>query len=115
MAAMSTLHERLVAAIDAEQAIAEAADAEWDHVGVATTGVPAFVAPDAVAEHIAAHDPAMTLRRLAEDRDVLARHGTHFWDGKCDTCYVPHHGRFADWPCPEVRSLARRHGLEVQP
>lgn len=47
-----------------------------------------------------------SLRGLAEDRDILARHD-HGISGYCNGDI------FVGQPCDEARSLARRHGIEV--
>jgi hypothetical protein len=71
-------------------------------------------------------DPVCVLRGLAEDRDILARHQSDtylpsqrdFWecvacshDIECNSDRYHHHQIIVHWPCPEVLSLARRHGV----
>ncbi len=132
------LHARLVAALDEEQARAEAAGAEqWDWNGyhvpapryttymvygtpgereIADCRPEPWVREDgddpryaAVARHIAAQDPARTLARVAADRRVLERHWNQH--GVCNWCGddLPW-----SWPCPDALDLAARYGIEVE-
>lgn len=61
------------------------------------------------AEHIATWDPATVLRGLAEDRYLLRKHRrTGPAGGWCGG-----HGTFLTaWPCDDLLSLARRHGVQ---
>lgn len=69
-------------------------------------------APPEVAEHIATWDPATVLRGLAEDRDILARHApSDDVEPNSSACMYCMGGPWAN--CAEIRSLARRHGVEV--
>ena len=79
---------------------------------------PANVYP---AQHIARHDPASVLRGCAADRKVLERHATKIQrcGGHSDS---PHQADCFDcaycdtryWPCPDLKDLAERYGLEIQ-
>jgi hypothetical protein len=119
------LHARLVAALDEEQARAEAArpgpwgvsveevhDLHWgDFEAAVLTGPDVYALKARDAEHIAAQDPARTLARVAADRRVLDRHIVrHALDG--DECWRCGFGWA--WPCPDIRDLAARYGIEVQ-
>jgi len=68
------------------------------------------------------------LRGLAEDRDILRRHEPdripadrpQDWDCRgCEvhmgnlSCDYGEHEHTVPWPCPEVLSVARRHGIEA--
>lgn len=63
--------------------------------------------------------PEAILRGLAEDRDILRRHANEGYPGfgpdLCGWCSEEtESGQIrVRWPCAEVRSLARRHGIEV--
>jgi hypothetical protein len=111
---MTDLHQRILAAIDAEETIAKAA--ERDCPSPWMRSMFRIGLPD-MAEYIAAQDPATTLRRLAEDRDVLARHAFVDWYEGGTGCWYcsgeenAEH-RIVDWPCPDVLSVARRHGID---
>lgn len=60
------------------------------------------------AEHIARHDPATVLRRVAADRRVLGRHQPCVnCDGECHAC-----GHNPPWPCPDFADLADRLGID---
>jgi hypothetical protein len=58
------------------------------------------------------------LRGLAEDRDILHRHANEGYPGfgpeLCGWCSEDAGSHIIKvlWPCPEIRSLARRHGVE---
>ncbi len=102
------LHARLVAALDEEQARAEAAEDFWD--------TALSVAGDSLwsvhLSYIAAQDPARTLARVAADRRVLARHQRH-------SCPLPNCPAGCNWdgtlwPCADVHDLAARYGIEVE-
>ncbi len=120
------LHARLVAALDEEQARAEAAtpgrwsttveDVDDLHFGplkaTVLHGPNVYSLSARDAAHIAAQDPARTLARVAADRRVLRRHIVrHALDG--DECWRCGFGWA--WPCPDVRDLAARYGIEVEP
>lgn len=124
MASEPDLHSLLLGAITARKAQAEAAaegagDARW-RVGppkrceccnsvLSAVGMEVIATDDRLTGHIAAEDPAAVLRQVAEDFDVLTRHyvcsDLNCAGGDCHTC------RDEFYPCPEVRSLARRYGL----
>jgi len=76
------------------------------------------------ARHITAWDPATVLRGLEEDRAILQRHALpdrvpieDLPPYPCEWCSRrasdPAFTVWVDWPCEEIRSLARRHGVEV--
>ena len=69
------------------------------------------------AQHIALHDPAAVLRRVAADRQILAEHAND--SGDCAACGRPSEETnsrgfafFAEvpWPCRTVRLLAEAWG-----
>ena len=73
------------------------------------------------ARHIARHDPARVLRRIAADRRRLARHTPEPMVGSdsdendpatyvlgCPTCQVTI-VRPGDWPCDELRDMLAEH------
>lgn len=111
---MADLHEQITARIDELERIAhDATRLDWSVWRSQTISVRATFG-DLALEHVATWDPAAVLRGLAEDRDILTRHyvcadslcGSKGSD--CHTCRDEFH------PCPEIRSLCRRHGLEVE-
>ncbi len=122
------LHARLIAALDEEQARAEAATPGvwklWGMSVLADTGGDSSMDKATPvchttheaglrtfnATHIAAQDPARTLARVAADRRVLERHWNQH--GVCNWCGddLPW-----SWPCPDALDLAARYGLEVEP
>lgn len=110
----TTLHDRLRAELDRRLAVARAATPAWANVGTVVEagpdGVP-FVGNDYVVEHIALHDPADAIRRYLGELEVLQRHAP-MSGGSCEQCW---HGTPDDstWPCPEIRSLASRLGVNV--
>jgi hypothetical protein len=65
--------------------------------------VPRILDGDAVAIHVARHDPARVLREAAAKRAILARHiyilRRRGWQGTCR--FDNHH-----WPCADVVDLA---------
>lgn len=67
------LIERLRAAIDATERIAQAAsgDSVFDGTGIVTGPRGSAVLLSTAARHIARHDPASVLRRCAADRKIL--------------------------------------------
>lgn len=93
---MTTLHEQLTAAIDKAERYAQIHAEDYEQ-------------PNGRAIHNLA---GRMLRGLAEDRDILARH--HAVDPWLQFCaaHNPDDGVLLD-NCPEVLSLARRHGVEV--
>lgn len=113
---MTELHERITARLDELQRIAKAADAvfpgpwrhdhrhKWMHDG---DGNHIDSANAALGAFMAANAPDLVLRGLAEDRDILRRHRQEAYeDGDCNWCST------IGWPCPEILSLARRHGIQ---
>ncbi len=124
------LHALLVAALDEEQARAEkATPGPWSTTreNLVVSRVETWL-PDVVQAyphdytaanlaHIAVQDPARTLARVAADRRVLERHRVADHtdeDPRCDWCDMP---GLADvsWPCPDIKDLATRYGIEVEP
>ncbi len=112
------LHARLVAALDEEQARAEAATpGPWfraEGFEVRTERGPGWVALgsahydiSANLDHIAAQDPACTLARVVADRRVLERHAPV--GGRCVQCRG-----LPPSPCPDVVDLAARLDVEVE-
>jgi len=126
---VSDLHARITAAIDQAEALARRAwDAEpgrwalhhnqtrygrvdeWeirDYGGVSL----AWVFTENDARFIVAHaSPDVALRGLAEDRDILRRHAPN----EALLCTPAIHTTLTAWVlCPEVLSVARRHGIEA--
>ncbi len=132
---MADLHERLAAKLDELQRIAgRAHNAEpgaWTiRQARGLAGVNRFNVVDAagdelawVGEHndarliAAAASPDVVLRAVAEDREVLKRHvRDHIYDDQTWHCCVCVDGDVVAlaWPCPEVLSLARRHGIDPE-
>lgn len=136
---MSDLHARITAAIDQAEALAKAADerhpspwrTEWqgqdylllddngDEVLSLTFAIATWE-PEATeqraecetsaADLMRANDPATVLRGLAEDRDILRRHAPN----EALLCTPAIHSMLtAGVLCPEVLSVARRHGIEA--
>lgn len=125
-------------ALDAAQRDAEAATAatggpRWhgsdsglysddgaNHPGPFLADSYGYTEPPIVA-HIARHDPASVLRRIAADRKTLAEHeppgDDYYGDRKCLCCggYTIHPGWGAvgyrdSWPCTTVRNMAEGYG-----
>ncbi len=127
------LHARLVAVLDEEQARAEKATPGvwklWGMSVMADTGGDSSLDKATPvchttheaglrtfnASHIAWQDPARTLVRVAADRRVLKRHQLVgpwcTWCAADDDSAEP----FSYWPCPDVRDLAARYGIEIEP
>ncbi|MFI1562170.1 DUF6221 family protein [Streptomyces sp. NPDC020490] len=61
---------------------------------------------EAVARHIAAHDPARVLREIDAKRAVLALHTQSIRDDGCQVCDVPGGRRLRPDACTTVRLLA---------
>lgn len=91
----------------------------WEIHPDAATGHVIAVSTEETVKHIVNTDPASVLRGLAEDRDILARHANKGYPGfgpdLCGWCSEDLGAEQVEvhWPCPEVKSLARRHGIEV--
>ncbi len=71
------------------------------------------------ASHIALHDPAAVLRRVAAEREILAEHPEHGIDGDCARCVEWQEDDEGDlcayplpWPCRMVLGLAKAWGWE---
>ena len=80
----------------------------WRIDGQFSCVVDSAFGPD--AEHIALHDPAAVLRRVAADRRVLERHQPCVnYDGECHAC-----GHNPPWPCPDFADLADRLGIDPE-
>ena len=63
------------------------------------------------SRHIARHDPAAVLRRVAADRRVLERHQESTdteYGSWCRRCCV------GEWPCADVLDLARGLGIDPE-
>ena len=121
---MTDLYEQTNAAVEERLRLAEAAsqgpwtaDGPWRvldaHRDPAVLGVPWAGGPDrneANLGHIAANDPAFTIRACRADLARLDRHGPlNIADGSvCEACPdgVP-------WPCVEARALAGIYGIQV--
>ncbi len=103
------LHARLVAALDEEQARAEAATpGPWSASEEAVQDLP-YSLRTCDAEHIAAQDPARTLARVAADRADL-----EFFAADRLHAFV---GRLL-WECSRCRlvlSMSARYGIGVEP
>jgi hypothetical protein len=109
---VTDVHAAIVAALELEEAVARHTAEHWraDEWREAIDDVPLFA-----LEHIAMQDPARTQRRIAAERDVLARHpllhcGNPGCKGYCPRC---HDGDDCPGECPEVLSLMQRCGIEV--
>ena len=133
---MTTLYERLMARIDELEAalVPDLHRRPWWQAYI-EAGVAQLRAgrdgqgretPLAYSLHIWAYaHPDVVRRALAEDRDILRRHALPDrvpiedlppypceWGSRRASdpaCTV-----WVDWPCEEIRSLARRHGVEVE-
>lgn len=126
---MSDLYSRLLAAVQAHKALAEAAvlldghrpTRDWTHDRKAVMAGEAILVqpnewfgPTEVAAHIAANDPAFVIRACDRDLKVLQRHqlvddhedGDELW---CNGC----RGYDPPWPCIEIREIAPVYGIEV--
>jgi hypothetical protein len=126
-----TLPEAISAALDARQAAAEAATVDGGDWFARDPKMPEFhmygdfgwvvSGPDvetddsewgkAVADHIAANDPASTLRRVAADRKLLALHTF-----PAPACYWTNDGGSAHEPdevCDSLLALAEGLGVEA--
>ncbi|MDJ0345696.1 DUF6221 family protein [Streptomyces sp. H10-C2] len=109
----------LRAAMDAAQHDAEAASGnEWlsapDGSGsawVMNEDMHLLETEEPTAEHIARHDPAAVLRRIASDRKLLDEHAQYSLpDGsEIDECRVCG-GSNEAWPCPTLRLIAEGYG-----
>lgn len=96
---MTDLHAKISAALDREQAQAEAALA-----GGRWTLLDGFIPFAAQARYVAAQNPARTLRRVEADRRVLAQHVSGTLGDYCRICTVP-------CPCPDMLDLAARYDV----
>jgi hypothetical protein len=133
-----TLHERVVAAVEARLAVAQAAPrAAWnayveggdDGWAVESDdGESGFmVGPEDIARFIADNDPARIIRDCRRDLKVLARHApTHHPAVKAGQTggWVIHskdrpahdvcdYDDSTDWPCPDVLDLAEAYEVPV--
>lgn len=69
------------------------------------------------AEHIAFHDPAAVLRRVAAQRRVLERHQPHIGDdgqATCEYCPADYEDELTPWPCPDFADLADGLGIDLE-
>jgi hypothetical protein len=103
---------------------------EWEDEGSAVyqkgTNNPIVVGPwtgylpDGERQHIALHDPASVLRRVAAERRILAEHADD-GTGDCTRCARESEERAGlgyfheplPWPCPTVLGLAAAWGWEA--
>lgn len=131
MAVADDLHARLRAAVEARLELARAATSgPWEEEYSAETGC-CVLPPDSRgcreyvartqlyaatfdAKHIAANDPAATIRHCEADLRRLERHKPVFDD--CDicrkvTCSCRTHLRYAD--CSEIRDTAYAYGVDI--
>jgi hypothetical protein len=67
---------------------------------------------DAEARHIAANDPAFTIRQCERDLRVLDRHAPMDDSGDGGYCEIYHGEDESGWPCVEVRDLADAYGID---
>ena len=131
----TTLHDRLRAELDRRLAVAKAAtpgpwetggigDYGWSvhfphHDGWANMGVETEDNEQgkADAEHIALHDPADAIRRYEGELEVLERHELAYLDTSDEAWQrSPYCGWCSQgllWPCPDLKSLAGRLGVNV--
>jgi len=121
-----SLHEALTRRIDELERIAKAADAEFpgpwrhnQHTKWICDGENRVIdsAAARLGTFMTTQDPAAVLRGLTEDRDILARHQRdHIYNDQQWHCCVCVDSDMDNerWPCPDVLSLARRHGLDPQ-
>ncbi|WP_027930682.1 DUF6221 family protein [Amycolatopsis thermoflava] len=128
---MSDIRDRLIAAIDETEHIANAAAEKaredygdsrtglhWIGIGGTLEAVddPAGRASaefDKVGYHVAHHDPASVLRRCAADRKLLELHepqGSRKYCGECGGTDYP-----VSWPCPTLQYLAEGYGISAAP
>jgi len=123
-----TLHGRIKAAINHRLTLAEGASSgDWPSIVGIVEGDSPFVAPDRVTEHIAANDPAFTIRACRADLERLNEHAPkrtamEKWappdlNGLLVDWLCAGHGllRGKPYPCPEVLRLAAVYGIEVDP
>lgn len=111
----------LLAQIAAEEERARAAiddDAHWLHVGdgYIIQGSEGFAVTSdwltlphrfEAADHIAANDPAATLRRCAAYRTIVEAHVAVDWGRPPSTpVLLCRHCNDQRWPCPTLRALA---------
>lgn len=135
---MTDLIERIKAAIDEDEQVANAAieqvgDGDWEQRGtriVTESNRDREVADYAIVEcidHIARHDPARMLRQVEGARKILALHqpvavlnndGVRVIGHECKACFdspAPYSEppySMTDYPCPTVRALAEMFGVE---
>ena len=85
----------------------------WRIDGQFSCVVDSAFGPD--AEHIALHDPAAVLRRVAADRETLDEHSPHR-RGACPVCWrvTARSSMREDYPCPTLRALARGLGIDPE-
>jgi hypothetical protein len=113
---VTDLYSRLLAAVQAHKALAEAALSSWPSIVGVVEGDPPFVAPDLVVEHIGANDPAFVIRACERDLKVLQRHAPPEQDDgpiRWTSCRAPNCRSNAPWPCDEIRELAPVYGIGV--
>ena len=115
----------VLARLDEEEALAKAcldegAEPEWDRAfGAVLTkrdpNVWSKIEPDvngALARHVAAHDPGITLARCAALRELVGRHErfVEYGEVMCRSCAYPSETTGdltgGDWPCDVVRGVA---------
>ena len=114
---MSDLHDQIRVRIGARQQRAREAAPTWGKsvrdggVGMTFTHqhqVGRWEAAEATKVFVYHENPTVVLRNCAEDLDVLERHRPNEHREHCLGCPSG-----IDWrKCPEVRSLARRYGIE---
>jgi len=70
----------------------------------------------ATAEHMALHDPASVLARVASDRAILADHKPSYGEGgpACGRCSADEHDQYGmgwwmPYPCPTVAAMTQRY------
>lgn len=123
---MATLHERLSARIEELERVAKAVGEEWgSDAGWRQLAMVWSLTGD-LETYVADHTPALVLRGLAEDRDILARHtptprdtaagastlfcpGCSIFDGLSGHAAIVRADK-----CRELPSLARRHGINPE-
>jgi len=134
---VTTLHERIEAAVRERMALAEAAAAdateEWyryeryveakhphPQIFDADEEPVLWLAMDgtqAVMDHIAANDPGRIVRDCERDLKVLGRHKQVVAEGwgkdalVCELTWMASDGWPIDWPCDDIRDLAEAYGI----
>jgi hypothetical protein len=119
---VTDLHTRLTAVITARLDVARAAQADPQTYAIPARGI------NPVRDHYALWDPTTAIRVLEALQEVVERHApTHIpfraagvsigWvtpSRDVPACDVCDYDESADWPCPDVLSVAAALGVEVE-